>query len=55
METVVDTAEIDNEYKDVEEKLIGFQFKEDAEEYLLTTSFKHFVPAKKIVNSKPNK
>jgi len=52
---VENTEEIDNEYKLVEEKLNGFEFKEDAEEYLLTTSFKHFVPAKKIVNSKPNK
>lgn len=46
---------IKQEYMEVEAKLNSIEFQEDAIEYLNTTTFKHFIPAKTIANSKPNK
>lgn len=56
---VEDTKEkedqIKEEYLAVEQKLNEFEFQEDAVAYLNTTTFKHFIPAKVIANSKPIK
>lgn len=46
---------IKEEYLSVEAKLNEIEFQEDAIEYLNTTTFKHFIPAKTIANSKPIK
>ncbi len=46
---------IKQEYSEVETKLNQFEYQEDAIEYLNTTTFKHFIPAKAIANSKPIK
>jgi len=46
---------IKNEYAEVEVMLNSFEFQEDAIAYLNTTTFKHFIPAKIIANSKPIK
>lgn len=46
---------IKQEYMEVEAKLNSIEFQEDAIEYLNTTTFKHFIPAKTIANSKPIK
>lgn len=46
---------IDEEFKQLEKKLSEYDFKEDAAEYLSSTDFKHYVPAKRIVNLKPSK
>ena len=46
---------IKEEYLSVEAKLNEIEFQEDAIEYLNTTTFKHFIPAKAIANSKPIK
>lgn len=37
------------------DKLQSFEFKEDAEEYLATTSFKHLIAAKSLIKNKPTK
>lgn len=47
--------EIKKEYEEVENMLKSFKYQEQAQEYLDTTSFRHFIPAKQIVNSKPLK
>jgi len=44
--------ETEKEYKEVEKKLKSIKTKEEAQTYLLTTKFKHYIPAKQIVNSK---
>jgi len=46
---------IKEEYLSVEAKLNEIEFQEDAIEFLNTTTFKHFIPAKTIANSKPIK
>lgn len=46
---------IRSEYEEVERQLNSIEFQEDAIEYLNTTTFKHFIPAKQIANSKPIK
>lgn len=46
---------INAEYEELVLKLNDFEFKEEAEEFLNTTSFKWYLPAKTLVNSKPNK
>lgn len=46
---------IKEEYLAVEQKLNEFEFQEDAIAYLDTTTFKHYIPAKMIANSKPIK
>lgn len=46
---------IDEEFKTVEEKLSSYEFREEAQEYLESTSFRHFIKAKQIVNNKPLK
>jgi len=46
---------ISAEYEEIALKLNEFENKEDAEAYLNTTSFKYYIPAKTIVNSKPNR
>lgn len=46
---------IKEEYLEVEAKLNEFKFQEDAVAYLDTTTFKHYIPAKQIANSKPIK
>lgn len=43
------------EYMEVEKKLKSFKYQQPAQEYLETTSFKMYIPAKQIVNSKPVK
>lgn len=56
MEQKIDTDHtIAAQYEAIKEKLESFEFKEDALEYLLTTSFKHYIPAKNLANSKPSK
>lgn len=47
--------QIKNEYFEIEAKLNEFEFQEDAIAYLNTTTFKHYIPAKQIANSKPIK
>jgi hypothetical protein len=47
--------QIKNEYLEVEAKLNEFEYQEDAVAYLDTTTFKHYIPAKMIANSKPIK
>jgi hypothetical protein len=46
---------ISNEVSGVMEALSAFEYKEDAELYLNNTAFKHYIPAKTLINSKPNK
>ncbi len=46
---------IDEEFTALMQKLDAFEFQEDAREYLETTSFKYYIPAKNLVNLKPNK
>ena len=46
---------IKEEYLSVEAKLNEIEFQEDAIDFLNTTTFKHFIPAKTIANSKPIK
>lgn len=43
------------QWEGVKEKLLEFEFKEDAAEFLKTSSFQHYIPAKTIVNSKQSK
>lgn len=45
----------DQEFEDLKLKLSSFEFYEDAKEYLDTTSFKHTMEAKIIVNNKKRK
>lgn len=54
-ETIDQDIEIKKQYDEIEKTLIDFKYQEQAQEYLDTTSFKHFIPAKQIVNSKPLK
>lgn len=42
-------------YEELLVKLNGFEYKEDAEAYLKTTDWKYYVPAKNVINLKPNK
>ena len=51
----VEENKIKAEYEEVEKKLNEFEFQEDAVAYLDTTTFKHYIPAKQIANSKPIK
>lgn len=46
---------IKKEYEEIEKKLKSFKYQQEAQEYLDTTTFKMFIPAKQIVNSKPIK
>lgn len=56
MEAKVDVEHsINKEYDDIIIKLTEFEYREDAEQYLQTTPFRHLLPAKKIVNLKPSK
>lgn len=46
---------INEEFEQVLLKLNEIQYKEDAEEYIKTTGFQYFIPAKNAINSKQNK
>lgn len=46
---------ISAQWEAIKEQLVAIEFKEDAIEFLKTTSFQHYIPAKTIVNSKPLK
>ena len=50
-----DEQGIEDDAKNVIEKLKEYSNKEDAQEFLSTTTFKHYIPAKTIVNNKPSK
>ncbi len=45
----------DAEFELLKDNLAGIEFKEDAEEYLLTTPFKHAAEAKILIINKPSK
>ena len=47
--------DISLEWATVQGTLEAIEYKEDAIEFLETTSFKHFIPAKNIINSKQSK
>lgn len=47
--------QLQQEFLKLEEKLKSFEYREDAQDYLDTTSWKYAVQAKQIVNSLPTK
>ena len=51
----LDEHKIQRDFIELEKKLNSFEFKEDAAEYLESTSFKHLIKAKTIVNNKKSK
>lgn len=45
----------DAEFDELKNRLADFEFKEDAEEYLATTDFRHAAEAKILIINKPSK